>query len=136
MPIAHLKQVIINLVRNAAEAFDRAGTVKRRRPRGSGPTGSETEAVILEVADDGRGIPPEVEKRLFDPFFSTKETGTGQGLAIAARIIEKQGGMLQYQTRPGHGTTFEVVLPREVNKLASCPKPLTRAPDRRRHQSG
>ncbi len=123
---AHLKQVIINLVRNAAEAFDGAGTVKlSARAAVVQLGGKETEAVILEVADDGRGIPPEVEKRLFDPFFSTKETGTGLGLAIAARIIEKQGGMLQYQTRPGRGTTFGVVLPREINKLASCPKPLT-----------
>jgi signal transduction histidine kinase len=70
------------------------------------------------VADDGKGIPPEVEKRLFDPFFSTKETGTGLGLPIAARIVEKHGGMLQYQTRPGHGTTFGVVLRREMTDIA------------------
>lgn len=70
------------------------------------------------MADNGKGIPPEVEKRLFDPFFTTKETGTGLGLSIAARIVEKHGGMLQYQTRPGHGTTFGVVLPREINDTA------------------
>ena len=64
------------------------------------------------MGDDGKGIPPEVEKRLFDPLFSTKETGTGLGLPIAARIVQKHGGTLQYQTRPGHGTTFGVVLPR------------------------
>ena len=80
--------------------------------------GRETDAVVLEVSDTGNGIPPEVEKRLFDPFFSTKETGTGLGLPIAARIVEKHGGMLQYQTRPGHGTTFGVVLPREINDTA------------------
>jgi len=70
------------------------------------------------VSDDGKGIPPEVEKRLFDPFFSTKETGTGLGLPIAARIVERHGGMLQYQTRPGHGTTFGVVFRREVKDTA------------------
>jgi signal transduction histidine kinase len=80
--------------------------------------GRETEAVILEVSDTGKGISPEVEKRLFDPFFSTKETGTGLGLPISARLIQKQGGTLQYQTRPGHGTTFGVVLPREINDTA------------------
>jgi signal transduction histidine kinase len=69
-------------------------------------------AAILEVSDTGKGIPPEVEKRLFDPFFSTKETGTGLGLSIAVRIIEKLGGTLQYQTHVGHGTTFGIVLPR------------------------
>jgi signal transduction histidine kinase len=120
----HLKQVLINLVRNAAEACDGAGTVTLRTRAASAPLGGrETDAVILEVADQGKGIPPEVEKRLFDPFFSTKETGTGLGLPIAARIVERHGGMLQYQTRPGHGTTFGVVLPREITdtaKSADC----------------
>ncbi len=111
----HLKQVLINLVRNAAEAIEGPGTVTlRTRTARTFLRGRETEAVVLEVADSGRGIPPEVQKRLFDPFFTTKETGTGLGLAIAARIVEKHGGMLQYQTRPGHGTTFGVVLPREI----------------------
>jgi signal transduction histidine kinase len=115
----HLKQVLVNLVRNAAEAIDGNGTVTLRSRAARAPLGGrETAAVILEVADDGKGIPPEVEKRLFDPFFSTKETGTGLGLPIAARIIEKHGGMLQYQTRPGHGTTFGVVLRREMTDIA------------------
>jgi signal transduction histidine kinase len=114
----HLKQVLVNLVRNAAEAIDGKGTVTlRTRPARAPFGGRETAAVILEVADDGKGIPPEVEKRLFDPFFSTKETGTGLGLPIAARIVERHGGLLQYQTRPGHGTTFGVVLPRESNDV-------------------
>ena len=112
----HLKQVLINLVRNAAEAIDGTGTVTLRPRAARAPLGGrETDAVILEVVDSGKGIPPEVEKRLFDPFFTTKQTGTGLGLAIAARIVERHGGMLQYQTRPGHGTTFGVVLPREIN---------------------
>src|SRR5882672_8835406 len=115
----HIKQVLINLVRNAAEAIDGAGTVTMRARAGRAALGGrETDAVILEVADTGKGIPPEVEKRLFDPFFSTKETGTGLGLPIAARIVERHGGVLQYQTRPGHGTTFGVVLPREINDSA------------------
>ena len=115
----HLKQVLVNLVRNAAEATEGAGTVTLRTRAARAPLGGrETEAVILEVADDGKGISPEVEKRLFDPFFSTKETGTGLGLPIAARIVERHGGMLQYQTRPGHGTTFGVVLPREIKDTA------------------
>ena len=115
----HLKQVLINLVRNAAEAIDGAGTVTLRACAARAPLGGrETDAVILEVADNGKGIPPEVEKRLFDPFFSTKETGTGLGLPIAARIVERHGGTLQYQTRLGHGTTFGVVLPREIKDTA------------------
>ena len=65
----------------------------------------------MEVTDTGKGIPPEIEKRLFDPFFTTKEAGTGLGLSIAMRIVEKSGGLLQYQTQVGRGTTFGIVLP-------------------------
>ena len=115
----HLKQVLINLVRNGADAIVGAGTVTLRARAGRASLGGhETDTVVLEVIDTGKGIPPEVEKRLFDPFFSTKETGTGLGLPIAARIVERHGGMLQYQTRLGHGTTFGVVLPREFPDTA------------------
>jgi signal transduction histidine kinase len=108
----HLKQVLINLVRNGADAIDGEGKVTlRARATRALLEGRETDAVILEVMDTGNGISPEAEKRLFDPFFSTKETGTGLGLPIAARIVEKHGGTLQYQTQPGHGTTFGVILP-------------------------
>jgi len=114
-----LKQVLINLVRNAAEAIDGIGTVTlRSRAAKTRLGGRETQVVILEVSDTGKGIPAETEKRLFDPFYSTKETGTGLGLSIAERIIEKHGGMLQYQTRPGYGTTFGVVLPRKIHDTA------------------
>ena len=107
-----IKQVLINLIQNAAEATASGGSITLQargetRPAGGGPAPS----VVLEVADTGHGIPPEVQKRLFDPFFSTKETGTGLGLAIAARIVEKHGGALQYQTRPQRGTVFGIVLP-------------------------
>ncbi len=116
----HLKQVLINLIRNGAEAIVGAGTVMlRARPARAMLGGRETDAVVLEVSDTGMGIPPEVEKRLFDPFFTTKESGTGLGLPIAARIVEKHNGMIQYETQPGHGTTFGVVLPREMNQLAA-----------------
>jgi signal transduction histidine kinase len=119
----HLKQVLVNLVRNAVEAIDGAGTITLRTHAARAPfSGREADAVILEVSDTGNGISPEAEKRLFDPFFSTKETGTGLGLPIAARIIEKHGGMLQYRTRPDHGTTFGVVLPREINDTVASAK--------------
>ena len=68
--------------------------------------------MVVEVADNGKGIPLEVRQRLFDPFFTTKEGGTGLGLPIAARIVEKHGGELRYQTELRHGTTFCIVLPR------------------------
>ncbi len=115
----HLKQILINLARNAAESIGDAGTVTlRARAARAQLGGKETDVVIFEVADNGKGIPAEVEKRLFDPFFSTKETGTGLGLPISARLVQKQGGTLQYQTQPGRGTTFGVVLPRAFNDTA------------------
>jgi signal transduction histidine kinase len=108
-----IQQVLINLIQNAAESIGRDGTVTMR-VRTSTKRLSEHlgEVVILEISDTGKGIPPQVEKRLFDPFFSTKESGTGLGLSIAARIVEKHGGALQYQTQMNRGTTFGVVLPK------------------------
>jgi signal transduction histidine kinase len=108
-----IKQVLINLVQNAAESIGHDGTVTLRARFDTSRLGDRTrDVVILDVSDTGTGISPEVEKRLFDPFFTTKEAGTGLGLSIAARIVEKHGGALQYQTQVHRGTTFGVVLPR------------------------
>jgi signal transduction histidine kinase len=107
-----IKQVLINLVQNAADSIGENGTVKLRARRDRKRLANgETSVVILEVADNGKGIPPEIEKRLFDPFFTTKDTGTGLGLSIASGIVQKHGGALQYQTQVHHGTTFGIVLP-------------------------
>lgn len=107
-----MKQVLINLVQNAAESIERDGTVTlRARSSTSRLKGEPKPVVVMEVSDTGKGIAPEVQKRLFDPFFSTKEAGTGLGLAIAARIVQKHGGALEFQTQLHHGTTFGIVLP-------------------------
>ena len=109
----HLKQVLINLIRNAADAIDGSGTIQlRARPERTVFRGQETDVVRIEVTDSGCGMSPEAEKRLFDPFFTTKATGTGLGLPIAARIVEKHGGELQYRPKLDQGTTFTIVLPR------------------------
>ena len=109
---AQIKQVLINLVQNAADSMGGSGTITlRARHDRKRLANGETDVVVLEVADTGKGIPPEVEARLFDPFFTTKDSGTGLGLSIAARIVEKQGGSLQYQTQVNRGTTFGIVLP-------------------------
>jgi signal transduction histidine kinase len=111
---AQLKQVLINLVQNAADSIGRGGTITlRARPERRPGTQGEMDVVVLEVADTGKGITPEVEKRLFDPFFTTKDTGTGLGLSIAARVVEMNGGSLQYQTQVNRGSTFGIVLPRQ-----------------------
>lgn len=110
--LQQIKQVLINLIQNAADSIGENGTITlRARPDEKRLSDRLTSVVILEVCDTGGGIPAEVEKRLFDPFFTTKESGTGLGLPIAARIVEKHHGALQYQTQAGYGTTFGVILP-------------------------
>lgn len=107
-----IKQALINLIKNAAESMGEGGAITLRTS--TRPARKDLRAgpsAVLEVEDTGPGIAPEVQKRLFDPFFSTKETGTGLGLSIAARILEKHQGALEYQTQPGQGTVFRVVLP-------------------------
>jgi signal transduction histidine kinase len=108
-----LKQVLLNLIRNAAESIGQCGEISLcvRSERGN-LGGRSVEAAILEVKDNGRGISPEVQKRLFDPFYTTKPGGTGLGLSIAARVIEQHGGALRYKTEVGRGTNFAIVLPR------------------------
>lgn len=107
-----LEQVLINLAQNAAESIEQKGSIRLRARSGSARLdGHAGPAVILEVMDTGTGIAPEVQKRLFDPFFTTKEEGTGLGLCIAARIVEQQGGALQYTTQINRGTTFSIILP-------------------------
>ncbi len=99
-----IEQVLVNLLVNAAHA---GGSVTLR-------TRAEGDHVTLSVADTGTGIPAHVAERVFDPFFTTKEVGrgTGQGLAIARRIVvEDHGGTLTFETQPGVGTTFDVRLP-------------------------
>jgi signal transduction histidine kinase len=108
-----LKQVLINLIQNAAESIGKNGQITlRERVDFTRLGGQQKQVVILEVEDTGKGISPEVQKRLFDPFFSTKEGGAGLGLSIAARILEKHGGALEFQTQVNHGATFGVILPR------------------------
>ena len=111
-----LKQVLNNLVQNAAQSLEQSGTqggiiTLRARQDKVALNGRQSEVVIIEVEDNGPGIPPEVQERLFDPFFSTKKDSTGLGLTIVAKIIDRHGGELKLKTEPGHGATFSVVLP-------------------------
>ena len=89
------------------------------RPHGSGRVFVRTrraddgESAVLEVEDDGEGIPKETLDRVFDPFFTTKDDGKGVGLGLAVvyGIVESHGGHIEVRTTVGQGTTFEVTLP-------------------------
>ena len=107
-----LKQVLINLITNAAESIEKEGAITVRTRRDYAPlNGRPADAILIEVEDTGSGIRPEVQERLFDPFFSTKEEGTGLGLPIARKIIDAHGGALEFKTALNEGTTFRIVLP-------------------------
>lgn len=97
---------VLNLVVNAIDAMPEGGTVfVRTRESGGG--------ALVEVADDGPGMPPEVASHVFDPFFTTKgEGGTGLGLAMVRGCAERHGGSASLETTPGVGTTIRIWLPR------------------------
>jgi signal transduction histidine kinase len=119
-----LKQVLLNLVRNAAESIGEGGQITLcLRTERTNLDGRVLDAAILEVVDTGKGIPHEVQKRLFDPFYTTKAVGTGLGLSIAARIVEQHKGALRYKTEMDRGTTFGIALP-----LVACSEKLNRDP--------
>jgi len=116
---AEFNQVILNLIVNAAHAIADANS------ENSSEKGTITISSILDgnwaeirISDTGHGIPEEVQHRIFDLFFTTKEPGrgTGQGLAIAhSVIVEKHNGVINFETEKGKGTTFVIRLPIDVN---------------------
>ncbi len=107
-----MKQVLINLIQNAADSIEVDGVITLRARQDTRRLQDQTrEVVVLEVNDTGPGISPEIQKRLFDPFFSTKKGGTGLGLSIAAQIVDNHHGKFEIQTEAGRGTTFAIVLP-------------------------
>ena len=101
-----IRQCLINLVRNASDAVTAKGggaIVLRTRRDGA--------SIVIEVEDDGVGIPADVLPKLFDPFFSTKEGGSGLGLALTQQILRDHGGDLDVASTIGKGTTFTVRVP-------------------------
>ncbi|HET9620178.1 MAG TPA: ATP-binding protein [Kofleriaceae bacterium] len=101
-----IRQCLINLVRNAADAVSAKGGGKVvLRTRGV------ERRIEISVEDDGVGIPGELIPRLFDPFFSTKERGNGLGLALTQQIVRDHGGDIHVASRVGRGTTFTLSVP-------------------------
>jgi len=101
-----LQQVFLNLLMNASQATGDRGTIRLA-------THCRGARVIVDVEDDGHGIPPEQLGRIFDPFFTTKPVGegTGLGLSISYQIVSRHGGELSVESTPGAGTRFRVELP-------------------------
>ncbi|HEV7912128.1 MAG TPA: ATP-binding protein [Albitalea sp.] len=102
-----LNQVFMNLLVNAAQAIPNKGTITLR-------SGFDDGRVWVEVADDGCGMPADVQARIFEPFYTTKPVGkgTGLGLSVSYSIVQKHNGRIELASAPGQGTRFRVVLPR------------------------
>jgi two-component system NtrC family sensor kinase len=111
--IGELNQVFLNLIINAAQAIEEALVGNGEQGEIAIRTRLEGPEVVIEIADDGPGIPTELLDRIYEPFFTTKEVGkgTGQGLALARTTIERHSGSLECDSAPGHGTTFTIRLP-------------------------
>jgi PAS domain S-box-containing protein len=109
-----LRQVWLNLAYNAFEAMSAGGTLRVRWLEVEGARAS------VEFVDSGPGIAAADLPHLGQPFFTTKEGGTGLGVAIAQRIVERHGGTLQYESAPGRGTVARVILPVGSHRLAQA----------------
>lgn len=100
----HMKQVFMNLIKNAGEAMPDGGTLTCRFQK-------EDTMMKIEIQDTGRGISKANQKRLFKEFFTTKERGYGVGLFVVSSIVERHGGTISVKSTEGQGTTFTLLLP-------------------------
>lgn len=101
---ADMRRVFANLIINAIQAMPQGGRLRIECDERDG-------TVFARVRDTGQGIPPEAQKKIFLPYYTTKATGTGLGLSTAQRILLAEGGNLSFSTEPGAGTTFIVEMP-------------------------
>ena len=114
-----LCQVFTNLLTNAFEALGgqgrvtiiAAGEVEEQDPAFAADRPAPTPVVVIDVADTGPGIPPDLNDRIFNPFFTTKTTGSGLGLPIVRKIVDAHEGRIDLTSEPGVGTRFRITLP-------------------------
>jgi two-component system cell cycle sensor histidine kinase/response regulator CckA len=125
--LSQFEQVLINLCVNARDAMPQGGTILiKTRNVTAEETASFHQAdlpaedlVMVEVADSGTGIPPEIMDKIFEPFFTTKEVGkgTGLGLSMVYGIIKQSGGYIYPESEVGRGTSFRLFLPRHIPEI-------------------
>jgi signal transduction histidine kinase len=101
-----MRRTLINLIRNAIQASKSGGTV-------SVSINKESNQLAIRISDQGSGIPQDKQGMVFKPFFTTRQQGTGLGLALAKNVIEAHGGSIRFQSKDGEGTVFCILLPTE-----------------------
>jgi signal transduction histidine kinase len=101
-----IKQVLLNLVMNAVQALDQAGSVTISAE-------VKDSRLVIDVSDNGPGVPLEDVDRLFSPFYTTKPNGTGLGLPVAQQIVLRHGGVIMVGPNSPRGAVFSVMLPLE-----------------------
>ena len=106
-----MRGALMNLMLNSIEAMSSGGTLSVAARQ----TG---ETLQLEISDTGRGIPEEVAKKIFEPFYTTKEQGLGLGMPYAKKIIDQHGGTVSVHSKPGEGTTISITLPVAKKEVA------------------
>ncbi|MDR9794254.1 ATP-binding protein [Aeribacillus sp. FSL K6-8210] len=100
----HIKQVLLNLTKNALEAMDMNGSLELIVKK-------EANLAVIKVIDTGKGIPEKMMEKIFDPFFTMKDSGTGLGLAICKRIVDMYDGTIEIESKLNVGTTVTIKLP-------------------------
>jgi len=119
---SEIHQLVVNLGTNAAQAMDGGGTLTLELSHHRELAGSDAEGVFipagdwarLRVIDTGRGIDADVAAHLFEPFFTTRDDGTGLGLAVVDGIVRERSGHIAFHSEPGRGTRFDVYLPAAI----------------------
>ena len=111
---SYLNRALFNIVLNGIQAMPDGGTLTIETIAESGDNGSEV--VNILISDTGTGIPQDLVKDIFNPFYTSKEKGTGLGLAVTNKIIEDQDGTISVESERGTGTTFQVTLPSAADR--------------------
>jgi len=114
---SQLRKVFLNLLINAIEASPEAGSIQVRTQPDSSADSSD---VAVSIIDHGEGMSAETRRHLFEPFYSTKQHGTGLGMMVAQEIVRKHNGRMEIESAVGAGTTITVVLPTEQVAVPSA----------------
>ena len=109
-----IKQAMLNMIKNAQQAMPLGGSLEIR-------TDTEDNQIVITLTDTGEGIPEDVKTKIFEPYFTTKEDGSGLGLTLVYKIIKEHGGDIQVSSKAKEGTSFKIYLPvpQKEHKLIS-----------------